>query len=203
MSCLPSSSPMTQHRDPVNLEMDSEATIVQTWRPKSSHFGDVLGGRDCAKLEIHLEAVIEWVWRCTWRPLLYELGGHRHASIKICTWRPWMCELGGCDRVSLEMHLDVVIERLWRYAHWGHESANMEAVIDRVWGCSWWPWSSEIAGVLGGGQSGGSSFGGRRDASRDCIFWLTCDCGNVVNWVQHGVAREKRLAESGRQSILN
>jgi len=32
MGCLPSSSTVSPHRDRVNLEMDSEAVIVRTWR---------------------------------------------------------------------------------------------------------------------------------------------------------------------------
>ena len=48
--------------------------------------------------EMHLEAVIERVWRCTWRPGLSEL---RDA-------------FGGRDRVNSEVHLEAVIERVWR-----------------------------------------------------------------------------------------
>ena len=48
--------------------------------------------------EMHLEAVIERVWRCTLRPRSSEL---RYA-------------FGGLDRASLEMHLEAVIERVWR-----------------------------------------------------------------------------------------
>ena len=53
----------------------------------SSEYGDALGGRDHsrleipskariqnrARLEIDLEAVIERVWRCIWRPRLSEI----------------------------------------------------------------------------------------------------------------------------------
>jgi len=48
--------------------------------------------------EMHVEAVIERVWGCTWRPSSSEL---RNA-------------LGGHNRASLEMHLEDVIERDWR-----------------------------------------------------------------------------------------
>ena len=44
--------------------------------------------------EIHLEAVIEQVWRWNWRPTLSEL---RDA-------------LGGCDRACMEMPLEAEIE---------------------------------------------------------------------------------------------
>jgi len=42
---------------------------------------------------------------------------------------------------------------------------HLEAVFERVCRCTWRPWSSEIGGVLGAGQSGGSSSGGRCDGS--------------------------------------
>ena len=44
--------------------------------------------------------------------------------------------------------------------------------------------------------------GGRRDGSRDSFHWLTRDCGNVENCVQHGLPRDERLAGSGRQLIM-
>jgi len=75
-------------------------------------------------LTIYLEAVIDPVWRCTWRPRSSELrealGGRDQASLGMdweaviervwrCNWRPRLSELRdtlpGRDRVSLEMHL--------------------------------------------------------------------------------------------------
>jgi len=50
------------------------------------------------KSEMHLEAVIERVWRCTWRLRSSEL---RDA-------------LGGGDRVSLEMHFEAMIVQTCR-----------------------------------------------------------------------------------------
>jgi hypothetical protein len=44
-------------------------------------------------LEIDWEAMIEQIWRCTWRPRLSELRD----------------TLGDCDRVSLEMQLEIEI----------------------------------------------------------------------------------------------
>jgi len=55
-------------RDGANLEAVIERVERYTWRPLSSEFGDTLGGRYRASLEIHLRAVIERVWRCTGRP---------------------------------------------------------------------------------------------------------------------------------------
>ena len=73
---------------------------------------------------MHLEALIEQIWRCTWRPWSSEFGGRDQASLEMlleavikrvcrCTWRPWSCELGGCNRASLEIHLEAGIERDW------------------------------------------------------------------------------------------
>jgi len=59
-----------------------------------SLLNDILGGGDPLSLEMHWEAVIDRVWRCTWRPRLSEL---RDA-------------LGGRDRASLEMHLEAEVE---------------------------------------------------------------------------------------------
>jgi len=43
----------------VGLEMHLETIILQTWRPWSSEFGDTLGGRDQASLDMCLDAVIK------------------------------------------------------------------------------------------------------------------------------------------------
>ena len=128
----------------------------------------------CRSLMMYLGAAIEHVGRRTWRPWRWELGGRNHAS--------------------LEMQLAAVIMR----DYWYH----LEALIRRVWRCTWRPWSSEIGVVLGGGQSGGGGLGERRNGSWDSIRWLTCNCGNLENWVQHGLPRDERLAVCGRQSIL-
>jgi len=54
---------------------------------------------------MHLEAVIERVWRCTWRPSSSEfgdaLGGRDLVNLEIA--------LGGRDLVNSEMHLEAVI----------------------------------------------------------------------------------------------
>jgi hypothetical protein len=51
--------------------MNLEDVIVRvgrcTWMPRLSKFGDALGGRDQASLEMHVEAVIKQEWRCTSR----------------------------------------------------------------------------------------------------------------------------------------
>jgi len=77
--------------------------------------------------EMHLEAMIDWVWRCIWRP----------------------------QSCNSEMHMDTVIERVWRWT-WRPTSFNsemhLEAVIERVWRCARRSWSSKNGGVLGGGQ---------------------------------------------------
>ena len=65
---------------------------------------DALGDWDRVNSEIHLEAGIEQVSRCTWRPRRTEL------------------RLVGHDRAGLEMHLEAIIERdgrrTWRRSIW-------------------------------------------------------------------------------------
>jgi len=56
---------------------------------------------------------------------------------------------------------------------------HLEVVIERVWRCTWRPRSIKIGGVLGGGQSAGGRSGGRCDGSCDSIHWLTRNRGNV------------------------
>jgi len=56
-------------------------------------FTDALGDWDRVNSEIHLEAEVERVRRCTWRPRSSEL------------------RLVGHDRASLEMHSEAMIER--------------------------------------------------------------------------------------------
>ena len=129
--------------------------------------GDALQGHDWVRLEaimewvweIHFEAGIESVWRCTWRPWSCELGGRNRARLEIhsdavieqvwrCTWRPWCTKfrdgLGGHDHTRLAMHLQAGIVqvcrwswRSWLYKLGGSNRARVEihseAVIERVW----------------------------------------------------------------------
>ena len=59
------------------------------------------------------------------------------------SYRPYSREFGdafgGHNRASLDMHLEAVIERDWSYALGGYQSANLEAVIEWVWRCTWRP----------------------------------------------------------------
>jgi len=114
------------------------------------------------KTEMHLEAVINRVWKSTYWPISRELRDALRGQYCIyleihfvamkeeterCTWRPRSSKLrdalGGCDRASIEMHLEAVIK--WTY---------------RCTLRPWWnifgdvcprPWSSKLGGVLGGG----------------------------------------------------
>jgi len=54
----------------VNSEIHLEALIVRTCRLQSRQSGDTLEGCDRARLEIHLEAMIERDWTSTWRRLI-------------------------------------------------------------------------------------------------------------------------------------
>ena len=103
-------------------------------------------------LTIYLQAVIELVWRYTWRSRSSELrdalAGHDRSSLGMhweaviervwkCTWRPWWSELrdalGGCDWASLDMHLEAVIKQVWTCTLRPRSSE----LRDALWGCDW------------------------------------------------------------------
>jgi len=166
----------------------------------------------CCSFKMYLEALIQRVWRCTWRLGLSEIGdvlGDREIEwTPRCTWWPWLSEfgdaLGGRDRVNSEMHLEAVIECGVRYT-WRPWSIKIEGVLGGGWSGGDWSEGGQSGGSQSGGsQSGGSESGGGRlggmcDGSWDSIHWLTCNC---QNWVQQGPLRADRLAGSGRQSIV-
>jgi len=108
---------------------------------------------------MHMEAVIELVWRCTWMEAvikwtqtftlwltysdhddgledwhLVSLEMHLKAMV-MSTWRPWWNQfaviLGGHSSVNLEAS-----NRKWRCT-WGHDCETLEAVIKWVCRCSW------------------------------------------------------------------
>jgi hypothetical protein len=66
------------------------------WNALGGHdramFGDALGGRHRAHLAMHLEAAIERVWRCNWRP----------------SWRKFGIALGGHDCARSEEYKEAV-----------------------------------------------------------------------------------------------
>jgi len=74
-------------------------------------------------MKMYLEAVMERVCRCT--------------------WRPWSCGLGGHNCASLEIHLEAVIERIWRCTRgrdWVNREMHLEAIIERVGRYIWRQW---------------------------------------------------------------
>jgi hypothetical protein len=80
---------------------------------------------------MHLEAVIERVWRCTGRlrssELRYALGGRDQVNSEM----HFEAEI----RLNSEMHLEAKIEQLWRYI-WRPRSSSsemhLEAIIEQV-----------------------------------------------------------------------
>jgi len=108
----------------VHQKMMIEWTQRYTPRPWLSEFGDAIGDRDGVNSEMHWEAVIEWVWRCTLRAVIEQ--------VCRCTLRPWSSEFGGAigdwDWVNSEIYWDAMIERVWR--------------------CTWRPKSSEHRDAL-------------------------------------------------------
>jgi len=116
----------------VRLKMMIQWTERYILRPRLSDIGDALGRGDWAYMEIHLEAVIERVWRCA-------RAGHDRANLqalieRVCryTCRLWLSEfgdgVGGCDRASLEIQLEAVIEgnwtSMWRWSMDGAPGLN-------------------------------------------------------------------------------
>jgi len=110
----------------------------------------ILAGRDRLSLVMHWEAVIEQVWRYTWRPRWSELrdapGGRHGVNSELnleavidrlwgCTWRPWSIQFGDANRdwdwVNSEMHLEAVIERVWTCT-WRQKSSELR---DALWRC--------------------------------------------------------------------
>jgi len=113
--------------------MSIEWTQRYTLRAWWCEFGDALGGGNWAWLEIPLEAVIEWTYKCTWRPQSCEQGSHNPASLEShleavmervwgWTWRPCSCELGGRNRASLVVHFG------------GHDRARLDEYLEAVKG---------------------------------------------------------------------
>jgi len=111
------------------LQAGLECNSRSAWKWQLSGLSDTPHGDYRATLEMHLEAIIERIWRYTGRPCSSELRDalqdRDRASLEInleaviervwrCTWRPWSCELGGRDRASLEMHLAAIIMLTWR-----------------------------------------------------------------------------------------
>jgi hypothetical protein len=111
----------------------NEWTERCTWRLRSSEFGDALGGRNRVNSEMHLEAgiklnsrmhleaMIELGRRRIWRQRSCYSEMHLEAMIERlwgCTGRPWWSEhrdiLGCRNRVSFELHLEVMMKKDWR-----------------------------------------------------------------------------------------
>ena len=78
----------------LHLVTEIERTERCTWRQRSSEFGDALGDHG----RVNLQAIIEWVWRYTWRP--------RSSELRRCIWKPWSIEFGDAS--------EAVTERVWR-----------------------------------------------------------------------------------------
>jgi len=52
--------------------------------------------------------------------------------------------------VSFKIQLEAMIEGVWRYAHGGHDGANLEAIIECVCRYTLGPGSNEWGDALGG-----------------------------------------------------
>jgi len=79
------------------------------------------------KSAMHLEAVIERVGRCIWRPRWSNSQLHLEAEIK---WNSEM-HLEAEIKSNPDMHMETVIERLWRCI-WRPRSCNSEMHLEAV-----------------------------------------------------------------------
>ena len=140
----------------VRTKMMIEWTQGYTPRPRSSEFGGALGGRDRVNSEMHLGAVMEQVWGCTWRPWWSEFGDkHVKAIIEWtyrCTPRLWSSEFGDIlaayDRPRMEVvDLETFDERragcLWDSLDWLVNSKlwecdNVTLTLQLIWRAGWW-----------------------------------------------------------------
>ena len=142
----------------MNLEIHSDIMIKRVWRrtqrPQSREFWGTLGYCNWGSLEIHFETAIERVWRDI-------LGGHDHVNLKAilewgwrCTWRPWSYKLEVRDHANMRLLLEALIEQVWRYTccAWWNEfgDAHFELLMEWVWIYTEVPWLSKIRRVLGG-----------------------------------------------------
>jgi len=107
------------------LKMMIEWAWRYTRRPWSSEFGDAFWGVNGGYLEIHLEAVIKCYQRCTptcWSTKIGDSVGVderancQAAIVQAGRYRcwPWSCEVAYCNRASVEIHLEAIIEKVWR-----------------------------------------------------------------------------------------
>ena len=65
------------------LQAALESNPMRTWKWWSSQLSNTLQGLDRVRLEMHLEVVIQQVWRYTWRPQWCELGLFNQVSVEI------------------------------------------------------------------------------------------------------------------------
>ena len=95
--------------------------------------------------EMQLEALIERIWRCTWRPRLSEhgdgLGGHNRASLE-STHRPGSSKLRealeGDNRVSWRCTCRPLSSEFGD-ALGDYNRVNLVAMMEQVWRCTWRP----------------------------------------------------------------
>jgi len=126
------------HLDTVYLDW-LQAVLESSWRCawqwRLGELRVTLWGRDRASLEIHLQALIEWISRCS------------------PTW--WSCVIGDLLGSNACANLEAVIDRIWRYTRrpWSsefgdalgeHDHANLKAVTERVWIWTCRPWLCEL-----------------------------------------------------------
>ena len=108
--------------------------------------------------ETYSKAMIERVWRWTWRRWSSGFGD----------------TLGGPDWVNLEMHSGIVIERVWRCT-WRPWLCQLAGIIERVLRYTWRPWSSEFGDAHGGHDCA------RLDQCFEAVDWRRAGCWDSIH----------------------
>jgi len=118
--------------------MHLQKTIAQNRHQWSSDDGDTLGACHHASWMVEIDVVIERIWKypsqavieCIWR----------------CTWRLWLSNIG-------DIHLEAINLTTWRPSSikyrdklGGHGGCYLEAVIKQVWRCTWTPFTCKLQG---------------------------------------------------------
>ena len=162
-----------------------EAVIERVWRYTWRLWLCELAGRNRASLQMHLEAVIYWVWGCPGTPWSSEFG---HA-------------LGGRDGVNPEMHLEAMIEWVWsctwrtwssKFAHapggsnWASMDMHLEAEIKWTQRCTLRLLPSEFGDALAGYDRVGLEEYLEGAVNLGIMLYLVYAALCVNSWLWHG-----------------
>jgi len=154
--CLRGIQGVPQNENRVNSEIHSEAVIERVLRcncrSRLSQLRDAQGGHNRANLEMQLEIEIVWTQRCNGRLWSSEIGDAHAGRSRVNSVSKFGDAIGDLDWVNSEMHLEDVIERVWRCTRrpWSSElEVQLETEIEWTPRCTGRPWSIEFGDAIG------------------------------------------------------